>query len=389
MEEPSPKLIVNYLPGNLSQNEFDKMFAAIGEVRSCKLVKNHSTGESMGYGFVEYASTHQAEMAINQLNGVRMEQKTLKVSFARKSPPESKDTNVYIANLPESLSDDQLRDMFDQYGEIINCKVLMNEGTGKSRGIGLVKYAYKYQAEKAISAMSGKRLADSRDSLIVKLAIPSVSKHQPFGQAGGVHVSNASSGMGGAGAGRYNPIASTGIPSMTPIQHHHQMDSQYGSPTTMTVAATPLTAQSVSKGSGHSTVITGQVFSLYVHGLGPQADELTLYELFSPFGGILNVKPIRDLEREGKPCKGFGFVNFRKYEDACHAATAMCDFMYEGRILHVSFKQNKDGGPMCGGPPIGGGCGAPSQMHSGGRGLPQHGGHHLNDDFYNQTYSGY
>lgn len=48
MEEPSPKLIVNYLPAHMSQNEFQDLFSEFGEVRSCKLIRNHSTGESMG-----------------------------------------------------------------------------------------------------------------------------------------------------------------------------------------------------------------------------------------------------------------------------------------------------------------------------------------------------
>ena len=58
-----------------------------------------------------------------------------------------------------------------------------------------------------------------------------------------------------------------------------------------------------------NTSFIGKPASVYVYGLQPQHTELTLYELFSPFGGVLNVKLIRDLTKENKSCKGYGFFN--------------------------------------------------------------------------------
>ena len=49
--------------------------------------------------------------------------------------------------------------------------------------------------------------------------------------------------------------------------------------------------------SGHTSVVTGEVTSLYVHGLSLTCNEQTLYELFSPFGAVLNVKPVYDLNK--------------------------------------------------------------------------------------------
>jgi len=81
--------------------------------------------------------------------------------------------------------------------------------------------------------------------------------------------------------------------------------------------------------------------TLYVFGLRETHSELTLYELFSPFGGILNVKLIRDLSKEDKPCKGYGFVNYTNCEDAVKAVAAMNGVTFEERNLQVSIKQNK------------------------------------------------
>jgi RNA recognition motif-containing protein len=49
-------------------------------------------------------------------------------------------TNLFIANLPETAKDDDLRGMFSTFGNIVSCKVMIDFNTGKSRGFGFVKF---------------------------------------------------------------------------------------------------------------------------------------------------------------------------------------------------------------------------------------------------------
>lgn len=58
------------------------------------------TGYSYGFGFVNYAKAEDAATAINTLNGLQVQNKRLKVSFARPSGEEIKETNLYVTNLP-------------------------------------------------------------------------------------------------------------------------------------------------------------------------------------------------------------------------------------------------------------------------------------------------
>lgn len=78
-------LIVNYLPQNMTQDEVRGLFGNIGELESCKLIRNKATGQSLGYAFVNYTSCDEAEKAIVTLNGLRVQNKTIKVSYARPS----------------------------------------------------------------------------------------------------------------------------------------------------------------------------------------------------------------------------------------------------------------------------------------------------------------
>jgi hypothetical protein len=79
-------------------------------------------------------------------------------------------------------------------------------------------------------------------------------------------------------------------------------------------------------------------FCVFVYNLPAEADNTTLYRLFGPFGAISDVKAIRDYNTS--KCKGFGFVNFTRLEDAWTAITALNGAMIDGcaRPLQVSFK---------------------------------------------------
>lgn len=80
------KIIVTYLPQNLSSQVFLKLVSAIGPLQYYKLIEkrvDHTTF-NMGYGFARYESEKYAAAAIEKLNGLRICNKVLKVSKNRK-----------------------------------------------------------------------------------------------------------------------------------------------------------------------------------------------------------------------------------------------------------------------------------------------------------------
>jgi len=129
-EEPKTNLIINYLPQNMNEKELYSLFVTIGPVESCRVMKDYKvysynfvytyvtrisftwhvfwwlictfvqTGYSYGFGFVNYAKAEDAATAISTLNGLQVQNKRLKVSFARPSGEEIKETNLYVTNLP-------------------------------------------------------------------------------------------------------------------------------------------------------------------------------------------------------------------------------------------------------------------------------------------------
>ncbi len=62
--------------------------------------------------------------------------------------------NIYVGNLPWSATEEELRDTFGQFGEIISAKVVCDRETGRSRGFGFVEME-DAGAEDAITALDG------------------------------------------------------------------------------------------------------------------------------------------------------------------------------------------------------------------------------------------
>jgi cold-inducible RNA-binding protein len=62
---------------------------------------------------------------------------------------------LYVGNLPYSTTEEDLRNLFSQYGHVDNVAVVTDRDTGRSRGFGFVEFADDNEARNAISALSG------------------------------------------------------------------------------------------------------------------------------------------------------------------------------------------------------------------------------------------
>jgi cold-inducible RNA-binding protein len=70
-------------------------------------------------------------------------------------------TKIFVGNLPWSIRDLELKEAFFDYGDIIECVVIL-ERDGRSRGYGFITYKTSEAAQKAIAAMNGVELMDRK-----------------------------------------------------------------------------------------------------------------------------------------------------------------------------------------------------------------------------------
>jgi len=63
--------------------------------------------------------------------------------------------NIYVGNLAYATTEDELRDAFAEFGEVTSVNLIIDRGTGQSKGFGFVEMADNSAAEAAIKALNG------------------------------------------------------------------------------------------------------------------------------------------------------------------------------------------------------------------------------------------
>ena len=78
--------------------------------------------------------------------------------------------NIYVGNLPYSVTDADLEGAFGAYGTVERAKVILDRDSGRSRGFGFVEMPNDDEARAAMEALNGSDLAGRK--LIVNEARP-------------------------------------------------------------------------------------------------------------------------------------------------------------------------------------------------------------------------
>jgi RNA recognition motif-containing protein len=65
---------------------------------------------------------------------------------------------IYVGNLAYSVTDDELRDVFGQFGELASAEVIMDKFSGQSKGFGFVDMPNNDDAEEAIKSLNDTNL---------------------------------------------------------------------------------------------------------------------------------------------------------------------------------------------------------------------------------------
>jgi ELAV like protein 2/3/4 len=391
-------LIVNYIPTTMDEEAMRNMFTPHGEIVSCKLVRDKTTGMSMGYGFVKYADHTQSYRAISALNGSSMGGKRLKVALARPSADSPAvpvyqgavaavsepvdNTNVYIAGMPLAWKEQDIRDVCSPFGIIVDCKVLL-DASGLSRGVGFVRMQDAGQASKVINALSGTQPAGAAARLTLKLAEPGKGQGQKrklelapgaiapisalaagpqvnFGTDGSTSYQQQYAGYGGATdpyAAYYAQYAA--MYGADPAQYAAMYSAASADPSAAQNAYAAYAASlqnpyaSGAAAAGAYSAATAAFpasayitpkpspyggYCLYVANLPIESvTDADITRMFSACGKIVSAKVMKDPATNKS--RGFAFVNMASTAEADVAIKKFNGFAMEGKKLTVKYKE--------------------------------------------------
>jgi cold-inducible RNA-binding protein len=104
--------------------------------------------------------------------------------------------NIFVGNLDFNTSEDDLRQLFQAYGQVDRVSIMTDRDTGRSRGFGFVEMSSSEEGEKAIASINGTQLGGR--TLNVNEARPKAERTG----GGGRDRGSDRGGRGGGGGGR-------------------------------------------------------------------------------------------------------------------------------------------------------------------------------------------
>ncbi|KAL2944583.1 Polyadenylate-binding protein RBP45 [Bienertia sinuspersici] len=168
-------------------------------VKGAKVITDHITGRSKGYGFVRFGDEGEQQRAMTEMNGVVLSTRPMRTGPASNKKPAVQQkgmhsflvlfdaasfcldvTTIFVGGLDPNVTDDQLKQVFSSYGELVHVKIPVG------KGCGFVQFASRAAAEQALAALNGAQIGAQNVRLSWGRS-PSAKQVQPGAQWNGAY----------------------------------------------------------------------------------------------------------------------------------------------------------------------------------------------------------
>lgn len=170
---PDLSIFVGDLAADVTDSLLQETFASkYQSVKSAKVVFDANTGRSKGYGFVRFGDDTERTQAMTEMNGVYCSSRPMRIGAATprkssgyqqqggygsngassqgfQSDGDSSNATIFVGGLDPNVTDEDLKQPFSQYGEIVSVKIPV------SKGCGFVQFANRNNAEEALQKLNG------------------------------------------------------------------------------------------------------------------------------------------------------------------------------------------------------------------------------------------
>ncbi|KAL5792155.1 hypothetical protein ACOSP7_000749 [Xanthoceras sorbifolium] len=182
LSETKNRLFIGNIPKSWTEDEFRRIIESVGSgVENIELIKDpQNPSRNRGFAFVLYYNNACADYSRQKMTSAnfKLEGNTPTVTWADpKSTPDhsaaaSQVKALYVKNIPENTSTEQLKELFQRHGEVT--KVVMPPGKSGKRDFGFIHYAERSSALKAVK--DTEKYEIDGQSLEVVLAKPQADK---------------------------------------------------------------------------------------------------------------------------------------------------------------------------------------------------------------------
>jgi len=162
--EEGVKIYVGNVSFETTKEQLVESFEEYGTVSDCYVPLDSNTGMMRGFAFIRMPNEEEANKAIEGWNGEVLGGRVIEVSVSlprgqapprrnRNKPPPNQ-TKIYVGNLPFETEADELTELFQDFGTVLDCYMPEDRMTGRGRGFGFISMP-KEDAEGAIEELDG------------------------------------------------------------------------------------------------------------------------------------------------------------------------------------------------------------------------------------------
>lgn len=361
------------------------LFNRVGPVASIRVCRDSVTRRSLGYAYVNFHNVQDAERALDTMNFTDIKDRPCRIMWSQRDPSlrRSGVGNVFVRNLAPSVDIKGLYDTFSVFGNILSCKVALDEN-GKSKRYGYVHFETAEAAQDAIQKFDGTLIDDVEvhvgtfvrrqdragqadwTNLYVKQFPASWDEaklaqvFEEFGPAANVVLSKGEDGKSrGFGFVNYQEHESA-VKALEALNGKSFTEEVDGSS-----ATTELYVSRAQKKSDRARELKSKIdamaqeratkyqgMNLYVKNIADSMTDEQFREIFAPFGTITSSRIMREAAAPTEAgaaaapaagsSKGFGFVCYSSPEEATRAVAELNGKVVAGKPLVVTLHQRKE-----------------------------------------------
>ncbi|KAL8142148.1 hypothetical protein V2J09_015180 [Rumex salicifolius] len=180
---------------------FNKHFGNYGEIIDSVIMKDRLSGQPRGFGFITYADPSVVDKVMEEdhiINGKQVEIKRT-IPKGAGQQKDFKTKKVFVGGIPTTVTDDELKNFFSDYGTIVEHQIIRDHETNRSRGFGFVVFEDEDVVDDLLS--KGNMIDFNGTQVEVKKAEPKKTSNPPSGSAYGSNSRGRSFGEGYGGHG--------------------------------------------------------------------------------------------------------------------------------------------------------------------------------------------
>ncbi|KAF5739600.1 RNA-binding family protein isoform 1 [Tripterygium wilfordii] len=173
------KIFIGGLARETTSAQFVKYFGKYGEITDSVIMKDRKTGHPRGFGFVTYADPSVVDTIIQETHIINGKQVEIKRTIP-KGAAGSRDfrtRKIFVGGIPTTVGEDEFRDFFAQFGEVIEHQIMRDHATNRSRGFGFITFETDQAVEEILE--KGNRLELDGAQVEIKKAEPKKPNQPP------------------------------------------------------------------------------------------------------------------------------------------------------------------------------------------------------------------